>query len=105
MKRESSEAATQIVLDLSQHCIETAARREHRRLLEAILDLDHRDRALEDQLSVLNDFLRQKDFGRLRAEQPRLAGGAAVQVELRRHGLSNKITFRILRDKEQHEEQ
>jgi hypothetical protein len=103
--KQSSEASSRVVLDLSQHCIETAARREHRRLLEAILDLDHRDRAMEDRLAVLTDFLKQADFGRLRAEQPQLAGGASVRVELRRQGLSDKITFRALRDEQRHEAQ
>ncbi len=72
-----------IVLDLSQHCIETATARAHRRLVRAQLEAE----ALlgtEQQLGLLQDFLRQTDFTALRSKQPKLCGGWPIKVMLQR---------------------
>ena len=75
--------ATEVVLDLTRHCIETAARREHRRLRDVLLQAAEPDGALEARLTLLQRFLEQTDFRRLRARDPRLCGGSPVRVAVR----------------------
>lgn len=77
---------TTVTLDLSEHCVETAARHEHRRLRDALLQADDPDPALAARLDLLQRFLEQSDFRALRAGDPRLRGGAAVRVVVRGHG-------------------
>jgi hypothetical protein len=74
-----------VVLSLSHHCIETAARREHRRISGLMLEGQAPEGA-EADLVLLAEFLGQTDFRRLRAERPELCGGRPVSVELRRDG-------------------
>jgi tRNA (adenine37-N6)-methyltransferase len=70
-----------VLLDLSEHCIETAARRKHRRLADCALGGGGEDGG--QAMELLDRFLRETDFRRLRAEEPDLAGGFGVRVELR----------------------
>lgn len=75
-----------LILDLSQRCIEAAARREHRRLCEMILTIPHPEPEVKEKLAVLQEFLEHTDFSRLRAERPELGGGSAVLVAISRSG-------------------
>ena len=75
--------ATTVVLDLSKHCVETAARSEHRRLTKAAIEQTEGTEDLAGPLELLHAFLTGTDFQRLRTEDPRLAGGQALQVVLR----------------------
>lgn len=49
--------------------------------------------AAESQLTLLADFLQTHDFRRLRADQPDLAGGHSVTIELHRT-TDGQATFR-----------
>jgi hypothetical protein len=75
-----------VVLDLSQHCAETAARREHARLRALLLDGGSERHPLGSQLELVLEFLETVDFRRLRRERPELAGGSPVWLEIRREG-------------------
>jgi hypothetical protein len=76
-----------MLLVLEGYCIETAARRERRRIEARLLELDPVDpglRSLAGDLELLTEFLRGIDFSALRAARPELDGRADVTVELRR---------------------
>jgi hypothetical protein len=73
-----------IVLDLSDHCIETAAKREYRRLVDVAMALEGDDQDIEEKLTLLKEFLERTNFRQLRGERPDLAGGSPVQVSVRR---------------------
>jgi len=78
-----SEAVT-VFLDLSEHCVETAARSEHRRLTRKAIEQTEDAEDLAGPLDLLHAFLTGTDFQRVRTEDPRLAGGQNLQVVLRR---------------------
>jgi len=69
--------------DLSERCIETAARREYQTLTGAMLDGTDQGTTVDAQIALLARFLRETDFPRLRAKEPRLAGGSNIRVTLR----------------------
>jgi hypothetical protein len=76
-----------MLLHLEGHCIETAAKRERRRVVSELLDLDESSeqfRRLADDLELVTEFLENSDFRKLRSQRPELAGGCDVHVELRR---------------------
>lgn len=73
-----------LLLDLSAACIQTAARRAHRQLVEACLLDDLADPEREALVESLGRFLETADFPTLRAEHPELAGGTACRVWLQR---------------------
>jgi len=85
---------TDIVLELSTHCIETAARNQYRRLLDSILQSQERDSNLEEQLAILKEFLEQTDFSELRGVYPELAGGSAVHASVYREA-SGRVSWKI----------
>lgn len=89
-----SRPAPTVWLDLSAHCIETAARREHRRLVQRALQSEPPGPTLQRQIELLGQFLARTDFRQLRARRPRLAGGQPVRVELR-PGASSTVELRI----------
>ena len=95
-----------MLLHLKNHCIETAARQERRRLVSALLELDEsteRFTKLADDLALVTAFLEQSDFRRLRSDRPELSGGHDVAVELTRNAgaedfrldLSKTPAFRV----------
>jgi len=58
----------EIVLHLSGHCIETAARRRYEKLVQELLkehDVE-KERRLEGELELLLDFLKKANFSDLR---------------------------------------
>ena len=81
-----------IRLSLATHCIQTAARRAHRELTDALIEDRLRPCAAdgggladdEARLELLTDFLETHDFAALRAAHPELAGGRPVTVEILR---------------------
>lgn len=84
---------TSVLLDLSDHCIETAARRAHRELTDALVRGSH-DRDAGARLRLLQDFLEGTDFAALRTRDPRLAGGRTVRVRLTR-APSGQVTWAL----------
>jgi hypothetical protein len=76
-----------MLLHLKDHCIETAAKQERRRVVAALLDVDESSeafRGLADDLDLVTGFLESHDFRKLRSERPELAGGRDLYVELTR---------------------
>ena len=74
-----------MVLDLREHCVETAARKRNRELAEHLLrdDLTEEERAeAAAQIRILESFAKGRDFRAMRAQDPELAGGAAVELVL-----------------------
>jgi hypothetical protein len=73
-----------IELDVSRHCIQTAARRRYEKILSDCLRSQVPDDDLEKQLDLLRQALETLDFGLLRSRWPELAGGHRVNVGLSR---------------------
>ena len=73
-----------VLLDLSEHCIETAAKTAHRHLANELLEKDEGDVDTEEKLAILERFLKTTDFARIRSESPELAGGSQLLVRLSR---------------------
>ena len=76
-----------MLLHLRDHCIETAAKQERRRVVSALLELDEsseRFRQLGDDLELVTSFLEKSDFRTMRSDRPELAGGCDIHVELTR---------------------
>ena len=71
-----------VLLALDRHCVETAARRAHARLLATMLETPAADPQTEARLVLLARFLVETDFRALRTRHPELAGGRRVCVEL-----------------------
>jgi hypothetical protein len=74
-----------MLLHLKNHCIETAAKQERRRVLSALLELDEsseRFRQLGDDLELVTSFLEKSDFRMIRSDRPELSGGCDIRVEL-----------------------
>ena len=74
-----------MLLHLKDHCIQTAAKQESRRIVSALLELDEsskRFKQLADDLDLVTSFLEKTDFTKMRTERPELAGGCNIHVEL-----------------------
>lgn len=72
-------------LSLKEHCIETSARKEYKRLVSKYLKGEW-EREIERKIEFLKDFLENTDFRRLRADRPELQGGKDVEVEVIKEG-------------------
>jgi hypothetical protein len=81
-----------VVLNLSQQCLETAARSAFRTARDALLGGDHSAGA---RLELLRELLEETDFAALRARHPRLAGGHKCRVRVERSP-SGRVTWSIL---------
>lgn len=84
---------------LKEHCIETAARQERRRVVSELLELDEsseRFQQLADDLELVTGFLERSDFGRLRSQRRELAGGCDVWVELARDPDAGKFVLTVV---------
>jgi len=75
-----------LVLAVGEFCIETAARRAHREVTEALLAGRGEDAALGILAETLERFLTTTRFSALRTEHPELAGGTRCRVRLHREG-------------------
>ncbi|TFH38243.1 MAG: hypothetical protein E4G96_10750 [Chrysiogenales bacterium] len=71
-------------LHLNQHCIETEAKREYCRLMDAYFDTDDVEGVLEERIELLRDFLEKSDFLKLRSSDPRLSGDRKSKVVIKR---------------------
>ena len=71
-------------LHLHRHCIETEAKREFRRLMDAYFDTDDVEGVLDGRIELLRDFLETSDFLRLRSSDRRLSGEGESDVVIRR---------------------
>lgn len=65
-----------VALHTGEHCIETSAKNELRRLTNILLEsgTECKDTALEKKIELLLSFLNNSDFNMLRASDERLAG-------------------------------
>lgn len=75
-----------LVLKLGEACIQTAARKAHRELVQELLDEGKAFRAHESLVDTLAAFLDNTDFAALRAAHPELAGGTPCFVKLQLDG-------------------
>ncbi|MBN1533523.1 MAG: hypothetical protein JXA20_12720 [Spirochaetes bacterium] len=76
-----------VVIRLSNGCIETASKREYRRLMDEYFCSDGDAAALERRIQLLGDFIEGSDFRALRGSDPLLEG-------------HNDLFVRIFRDDE-----
>ncbi len=79
------ERSLSVVLDLEHHCVETEARRLHRRLTDRLLEEGLSPEEMEGyaaKLKLLEDFVRNRNFRKMRAEDPDMAGGRPVALVL-----------------------
>lgn len=65
-----------VTLHTGEHCIETSAKIEFRRLTDQLLESDSEniDPELEKKIELLLHFLKNSDFNKLRASDERLSG-------------------------------
>ncbi|MFO8047829.1 MAG: hypothetical protein R6U29_02250 [Desulfosudaceae bacterium] len=73
---------TRLVLNLSQHCIQTEIKSIYKRLLSDCLKSSAIDVETETKIELLVHALETFDFAGLRAEYPELAGGTEAEVAL-----------------------
>ena len=71
-----------VAISLGDACIQTAAKRAHRRLSAALLEDRGGGEPVGAALETLASFLSTTDFASLRAEHPELAGGTPGRVRL-----------------------
>ena len=89
-----------MLLHLKDHCIETAAKQERRRIVSALLEVNEssqRFRQLAEDLELLTGFLESSDFRRIRSERPELSGGCDPRVELRRDAEPGAFVLNVVR--------
>jgi hypothetical protein len=88
-----------MLLHLKDHCIETAAKRERRRVVSELLEVEEsseRFGQLAADLEVITEFLEDSDFRKMRSERPELSGGCDIHVELRRDAGSGGVEVRVV---------
>lgn len=74
-----------VTLHVEEHCVETAARREFKRLLDEFFTAaGGPDPALEEKIAILREFIEESDFAALRASDARLSGLSKSTVRLYR---------------------
>lgn len=71
-----------VVLDVSDHCVETEAKARYRAQVDALLAKEEASAEEEEAVEVLEHFLRTADFRALRGDHPELAGGTRGTVLL-----------------------
>ena len=71
-----------IILDLSNHCIETELKKRYNQSISEYFRNKSSDKNLERRIENLKTALMTLDFGRLRKEFPVLAGHHNVKVIL-----------------------
>ncbi|WP_027371448.1 hypothetical protein [Desulfovermiculus halophilus] len=73
----------QIRLNVSRHCVHTAAKRAYTRAVnQALKGPQSNDPELEARIEVLKTALEEMDLAVLRGKHPELAGGSDVDVRL-----------------------
>ena len=72
-----------IVLNLDQHCIETEAKNEFRRLMDSYFESDDSNIGkIEKNIDLLGRFLAESDFSYLRSSDIRLSGEIKSRVSI-----------------------
>ncbi len=71
-----------IELDLRRHCIETAVKRVHNRLLSEYFSSKGNDSESEEKLELLQKALNCFDFASLRTVHKELAGNSEARIVL-----------------------
>ena len=85
---EGEERTAEVVLAPDpDHCIETVARNEYRRCMDEFFRSDRSNPELETRIEILQRFLEQADFRRLRrGSEPSIAAGRPVRFLIGLHG-------------------
>jgi len=73
-------------IHIKNHCIETEARNEYRRLMDIYFSTDDLEGELDEKIELLRDFLEISDFPKLRTSDVRLSGGKEADVVIKRSG-------------------
>jgi hypothetical protein len=75
-----------VELHTGDHCIETAAKNEFRRLMDSYFAAPpgRQEQGIEEKLALLRDFLDTSDFPALRASDPRLSGYRESRIRITR---------------------
>ena len=73
-------------IHIKNHCIETEARNEYRRLMDIYFSTDDPEGELDEKIELLRDFLEISDFPTLRTSDVRLSGGKESDVVIKRSG-------------------
>ncbi len=63
-----------VKLHIKDHCIETEAKNEFRRLMDDYFASETENPDLEEKIGILREFLEISDFAILRSSDPRLSG-------------------------------
>jgi len=72
----------EIILHLSGHCIETAAKRRYEKIILELLNAEVEDKEKEKELEMLTEFLKVADFTELRRSG--FDGRREMKVRIRR---------------------
>ena len=85
-----------ILLDLNQHCIQTAVKRKYNQLISIYFKSNRTEnkKTVEAEISLLKQALENLDFAWLRATYPELRGGGPEEIEIS-SGTDNNITILI----------
>ena len=75
-----------VKLYLKNHCIETEAKMEYRRLLGLFFSEDNPAAELSERIEILRIFIEQENFSALRSSDNRLCGMSESTVNLERKG-------------------
>ncbi len=81
-------------LYIKDHCIETEAKKEFRRLMDAFFTDDFDTGDDEEKIEILRDFLEESDFSELRSSSEVLAGSREGEVILLRDK-NGKVTLKV----------
>ena len=91
-------------LSVRHCCIQTVAKKEYRRLLYSLENLDASSKSFRKKAELidqLNRFLSTTDFSKLRAVYPELSGRHDLEVELVEHDNSNGLEIVIVNSEKQ----
>ena len=85
--RRTSGDPVKIKLDLSRHCVKTAARKAHETRIRAFFRAsDEKRPEILSELAALRGFLESTDFPEARFRYPVLAGGTDKEIILEGNG-------------------
>ena len=71
-----------VELEIKNHCVQTAARKEYGRLMETYFNTDDPEGMLEEKIELLREFIENSDFPKLRSSDSRLSGEVEAKVLL-----------------------
>ncbi|PKL35451.1 MAG: hypothetical protein CVV44_21840 [Spirochaetae bacterium HGW-Spirochaetae-1] len=83
-----------VALHIKDHCVETEAKNELKRLMDRYFSEDDVEGVLEDQIEILREFIETSDFSGLRSSDPRLSGDTESTVVLQKNG-QGKISLQF----------